>query len=80
MTCDTTKLDLQHFTRRPSDKEFPSLVANIYGKRITVAAPKSMRWLGIYFDKRLSFHKHVKIMSARSQTVINGLRCLGNTV
>ena len=80
MTCDITKLDLQHFTRRPSDREFPSLVANIYGKQITVAAPKSMRWLGVFFDKRLSFHEHVKIMSARSQTVINGLRCLGNTV
>ena len=80
MTCDIKKLDLQHFTRRPSDKDSPSLVVTIYGERVTVAAPKSMRWLGIFFDRRLSFHEHVKIMSARAQTVINGLRCLGNTV
>jgi ribonuclease HI len=80
MTCDTTKLDLQHFTRRPSDTEFPSLVVDVYGKRVTIAAPKSMRWLGIFFDRRLSFHEHAKIMAARAKTVVNGLRCLGNTV
>jgi hypothetical protein len=80
MTCDTSKLDLQHFTRRPSDKESPSLVVDVYGKRVTIAAPKSMRWLGIFFDRRLSFHEHAKIMAARAKTVINGLRCLGNTV
>ena len=73
MTCNTTKLDLQHFTRRPSDKEFPSLVVDVYGKRITIAAPKSMRWLGIFFDQRLSFHEHAKIMAARAKTVVNGL-------
>ena len=80
MTCDTTKLNLQHFMRHHSDKKFPSLVVDVYGKRVTIAAPKSMRWLRIFFDRHLSFHKHAKIMAARAKTVVNRLRCHGNTV
>ena len=80
MTIDPTKLEIQHFSRRPSDSVLPALHVTIDGSPITVTAPKNLRWLGFYLDKRLSFRSHVKIMANRASSVINGLRCLGNTV
>ena len=79
MSIDTEKLDLIHFTRRPKDGLIP-LDATIYGAPIRILPKKTMRWLGIYFDKRLTFSDHVKIMSNRASSIINGLRCLANTV
>jgi hypothetical protein len=39
-----------------------------------------LRWLGILFDKKLTFKWHVKEMAAKASTVANALRSLGNTV
>ena len=80
MTIDPTKLELQHFSRRPTDSVLPALHVDTDGSPITVTAPKTLRWLGFFLDKRLSFRMHVKIMANRASSVINGLRCLGNTV
>jgi ribonuclease HI len=80
MTIDTKKLDIQHFSRRKSYNSSPPLVTTVYGLPVTVTAPKAMRWLGIFLDRRLSFREHVKILSAKALAVVNGIRCLGNTV
>lgn len=40
---------------------------------------KSLRWLGVYFDRKLSFKNHARILSAKAMQVANGLRSLGNT-
>jgi ribonuclease HI len=39
-----------------------------------------MRWLGIYFDRKLTFKEHIRIMTARASSKVDGLRILGNTV
>lgn len=39
-----------------------------------------MRWLGIYFDSRLSFKYHAKKMASKGQKAVSGLNMLGNTV
>ena len=79
MEIDPDKTELQHFSRRPRDS-CPAFAANIYGKQLSVVPTKAMRWLGIFFDRRLSFNEHVKIMCARSSSIITGLRVLANTV
>jgi hypothetical protein len=80
MTIDTKKLNIQHFSRRKSYNSSPPLVTTVYGLPVTVTTPKAMRWLGIFLDRRLSFREHVKILSAKALAVVNGIRCLGNTV
>jgi hypothetical protein len=39
-----------------------------------------LRWLGVFFDRKLTFKGHVKEMAARAMVVANALRSLGNTV
>ncbi|KAG2741477.1 hypothetical protein P692DRAFT_20667194, partial [Suillus brevipes Sb2] len=39
-----------------------------------------MRWLGVFFDRKLSFKKHVEIMATRALSTISGLRILANSV
>ncbi|CCU81551.1 endonuclease/reverse transcriptase [Blumeria hordei DH14] len=38
------------------------------------------RWLGIYFDKTLSFKWHVRILANKALVVANALRSLGSTL
>jgi hypothetical protein len=78
---DNDKLELQHFTRRPRDT-LPTITvpwANGQGT-ITISAQASMRWLGIFFDWKLSFRYHVEVMANRALSTVNGLRMLANTV
>jgi hypothetical protein len=38
-----------------------------------------LRWLGILFDKQLSFKWHVSVTAAKALVIANALRSLGNT-
>ncbi|KAG2739738.1 hypothetical protein P692DRAFT_20662474, partial [Suillus brevipes Sb2] len=38
-----------------------------------------MRWLGVFFDRKLSFKKHIEIMATRALSTIAGLRLLANS-
>ena len=80
MTIDTSKLEIQHFSRRRNDDQVLTLKICLYGEDISVTPVATMRWLGIYLDRKLSFRAHVRIMTTRTSSVVNGLRCLDNTV
>ena len=82
MAIDPSKLEIQHFSRRPNDPSLPYLETTdpLDGHLIKVTPTAHTRWLGFFLDKRLSFNKHIDIMCKRASSVINGLRCLGNTV
>jgi hypothetical protein len=45
-----------------------------------IAPTRSMKWLGVIFDTKLTFQKHVKSSSARATHAINSLSMLGNSV
>jgi ribonuclease HI len=79
MTIDTDKLDLMHFTRK-TKPVLPPIPFSVDGRKGAITPKKVMRWLGIYFDPRLTFREHIKIMCNRSRSIINGVRCLTNTV
>jgi hypothetical protein len=36
-----------------------------------------LKWLGVYFNYKLSFKQHVQILSKRALTVTNALKSLG---
>ena len=85
MKVDPDKCDLMHFTwRKGSDAlghdENPSLVTQLYGEKITIPAPTSIRWLGFHLDRKLSFTHHVNTLSMKGNAIVSGLRVLGNTV
>jgi len=80
MTIDTSKLEIQHFSRRRKDNVAPTLRITLNGEAIAVTPTATMRWLGIYLDRKLTFRDHVRIMANRTSSVVNGLRCLANTV
>ncbi|KAJ7244145.1 hypothetical protein B0H12DRAFT_1022643, partial [Mycena haematopus] len=46
----------------------------------TITPSPTVKWLGVYLDRRLSFRHHVKTLSARAANTVNGLTMLSNTV
>jgi hypothetical protein len=80
MHIDPDKLDIQHFSWRQGDNENPTLFTVLENKQVQITPIKAMRWLGFYFDWKLSFRTHVDILCKKGKSVINGLQCLGNTV
>ncbi|KZL81234.1 endonuclease reverse, partial [Colletotrichum incanum] len=83
ITFDTDKSELIHFTKRPKDGNPPIAVRLLDGRQHTVQAVDqgvSIRWLGVHFDRRLTFKNHVRDLCAKACQAVNGLRGLGNTV
>ncbi|OHW96943.1 endonuclease reverse transcriptase [Colletotrichum incanum] len=82
ITFDTDKSELIHFTKRPKDGNPPIAVRLLDGRQHTVQAVDqgvSIRWLGVHFDRRLTFKNHVRDLCAKACQAVNGLRGLGNT-
>ena len=82
ITFDPDKSELLHFSRRRSDQD-PTQNPSVAAGPIMVCESTErpyLRWLGILFDKKLTFKWHVKEMAAKASTVANALRSLGNTV
>lgn len=79
MTIDPSKSELIHFSRRHNAEQL-SLPLNIDPTLTIYPAKDTLRWLGIFFDSRLLFNKHVDILCNRARTAANGLRVLANSV
>ncbi|KAI9034741.1 reverse transcriptase, partial [Aspergillus affinis] len=82
ITFAPDKYELIHFSRRISDRD-PSHTPPVITGSVTVSENRArpyLRWLGILFDKKLSFKYHVKEMVSKAIIVANALRSLGNTV
>ncbi|KAI0998616.1 hypothetical protein K3495_g9581 [Podosphaera aphanis] len=93
ITFDSGKYELLHFTRHRADQDprltpsradqDPRLTPRVRAGPLTIAKNMShpyTRWLGILFDKKLSFKWHVRSLAAKALKVSNALSSLGNTV
>ncbi|KAI1001738.1 hypothetical protein K3495_g6468 [Podosphaera aphanis] len=81
ITFDPNKSELQLFSRRRVDKD-PSSTPVIEFEQFSVAEDATglyTRWLGVYFDKKITFKWHVNIFASKALKVANALRSLGNT-
>ena len=77
MNLDPTKSELIHFSHRHHD----DLTLPLYiSSTLSIYPSSTVRWLGIFFDSRLTFTKHVDVLCNRARTAANGLRVLANTV
>jgi hypothetical protein len=82
ITFAPDKYELIHFSRRKDDQN-PSHTPSVVAGPVTVSENTTrpyLRWLGVLFDKKLSFKYHVREATSKALTVANALRGLGNTV
>jgi len=80
LSPDYAKRELMHYTRRKNDGS-PSITFDDRDGTHRVVKPKStVRWLGVYFDRKLRFQKHASILAARGENAVSGLTMLANTV
>ena len=82
ITFDPGKSELMHFSRRRADQD-PTITPSVAAGPIQVSEGSTrpyLRWLGILFDKKLTFKWHAKEMASKALIVANALRSLGNTV
>lgn len=79
LTFDHSKSELLHFTRRRKDKDYnPAIITENFCIG-SCHKPPYIKWLGVHFDRSLTFKHHVRIQAAKAMKVVNALRCLGNT-
>ena len=79
MSVDPSKSELIHFSRRHNEAQLRTPLI-IDSNLMIRPAKDTLRWLGIFFDSRLSFNRHVDILCNRARTAANGLRVLANSV
>jgi len=82
LTFDTKKTELIHFSRKKSDENPALLLQLAEGEHVVepTAIGGSMRWLGVWFDRKLSFKAHVGTLAAKAKRTAAGIKALGNTV
>jgi hypothetical protein len=83
LSIDTNKCELIHFTRRKRDTNVePSIkIPNPQETNTTTILPSPhIKWLGIIFDSKLNFHKHVRRTASKAENALGGLYMLGNTL
>lgn len=88
LIIDPAKFEAIYFSRRrdttnpPINLPPPPFLSDERAIRVVqpVSKTSSMRWLGVYFDTRLSFKNHAEKMASKGRKAIAGLNMLGNTV
>lgn len=82
LTLDFNKTELQHFTRGTNHSNPACSIHTTQGSHTVTPPPPggATRWLGIWFDRRLSFSKHCRTLAARARQTAAGIRSLANTV
>ena len=89
LSAETDKLELMHFRQwrkkdlgwSPTEPLGPSLHINgKQGEKLVIKAKTSMRYLGFYFDPKLSFREHIRFYTTKGMSVVATLSVLGNSV
>lgn len=75
VTFDQAKTEVIHFSRKLRNDENPP----IYHDGVAKTAEKQMRWLGVWFDRQLSFRAHVQRWAATAGRITGLLRSIANT-
>ncbi|KAF8623926.1 hypothetical protein AX17_007254 [Amanita inopinata Kibby_2008] len=82
LSIDADKTELIHFPRTPGDPSAePHININPPNDRAHSIRPQQViRWLGIYFDRRLNFKTHIANMATKARSTLAGLKILANSV
>ena len=81
LTFDFSKTELQHFTRGAKHPNPACFIHTPQGLHTVNPPPAggATRWLGIWFDQRLSFNKHCRVMAAKAMQTAAGIKSIANT-
>ena len=82
LTFDLNKTELQHFSRGTKHSNPTCSIHTLQGMHTVRPPPPggATRWLGIWFDRRLSFSKHCRTLAAKARQTAAGIKSLANTV
>ena len=89
LSAETDKLELMHFRqRRKKDTGWSNTeplgsslhINSEQGEKLIIKAKTSMRYLGFYFDPKLSFREHIRFYTTKGMSVVATLSALGNSV
>jgi ribonuclease HI len=91
LTTDVVKRELLHHSWRHNDYkrvdgEIPaietpiSIEATAQQPELVIPASKTIKWLGITFDNKLSFNAHLKRVTENALKALNALNMLGNSI
>ncbi|KZS86791.1 hypothetical protein SISNIDRAFT_393047, partial [Sistotremastrum niveocremeum HHB9708] len=82
LVIDKVKREFLHLTRRTRDKSIsPSITLRSSDGTVAELQPQTtVKWLGVLFDRKLTFLEHVKSLADRAKTCLNAMKMLGNTV
>ncbi|KAI0995893.1 hypothetical protein K3495_g12287, partial [Podosphaera aphanis] len=72
---DPAKSELIHFSRKHRDKERSPQVQTSHFT-ITENSRPYIKWLGIHFDRKLTFRHHAQVQATKALKVANALRCI----
>ncbi|KII90006.1 hypothetical protein PLICRDRAFT_573932 [Plicaturopsis crispa FD-325 SS-3] len=78
LSPDLVKRELGHYTRRRKDGNPHIMLPGKNGDDVAVTAGP-VKWLGVLFDRKLTFDGHVKMMAGRAENAVNALCMLANT-
>ena len=81
LSSDYSKRELMHYSRRRKHNSNPSLIIDdVDGQTRTITPTATVRWLGVYFDRKLRFEHHAKALAARGENTVSSFTMLANTV
>ncbi|KAJ6593027.1 hypothetical protein B0H19DRAFT_1055680 [Mycena capillaripes] len=82
LAIDDDKRELMHYIgQKKMVGPSPAIcLPNADGSESTITVFPTIKWLGVYLDKKLLFNHHVKTLAARAENTVNGLSRLSNTV
>ena len=75
ITFDDSKLELIHFETTHKITKEPIRLPN----RTVIYPSECIRWLGIWFDRKLNFNTHVKQKKTSMLRAFNAIQNLSNT-
>ncbi|KAJ5925544.1 hypothetical protein N7454_008183 [Penicillium verhagenii] len=76
------KYELMHFTRKRDAGSPTAIIGDLRiepAKETATDKLPALRWLGIWFDRRLTWRKHVSVRAAKARVVAYHIRSLART-
>ncbi|KAJ7233049.1 hypothetical protein C8J57DRAFT_956056, partial [Mycena rebaudengoi] len=81
MSAAPDKIELMHHSWRHDGGESPPLrLPSEDGTETVIEAGPTLKWLGVLFDRKLTFDAHVRSLAERACSKVNGSRMLANTI
>jgi len=79
LTLDKDKQELMHYIQGCLDGSPAICLLEEDGSISTISISSTVQWLGVYFDRKLLFNKHVTKIASRAEATIANISILANT-